>query len=74
MSKQISKSNFKTHALECFRTIEKTGQPFIITNHGKPSLMVSLIKKKVPLDVLKDSVMKFEDPTKPVADNDWDLA
>ena len=74
MSKQISKSNFKKHALECFRMIEKTGQPFIITNHGKPSLMISLIKKEMPLDVLGNSVMKFEAPTMPVADSNWDFA
>ena len=40
MEKRISKSNFKTHALEYFREVEQTGQPLIITDHGRPVLKI----------------------------------
>src|SRR2546423_10383847 len=32
MSKLISKSRFKAHALELFRQVEHTGQPIVITD------------------------------------------
>lgn len=36
----ISKSEFKVHALEVFRDIEKTGESRIITDRGKPYAIV----------------------------------
>jgi len=40
MAAHISKSRFKANALEIFRTIEQTGEPVIVTDHGRPSLEV----------------------------------
>jgi prevent-host-death family protein len=31
---------FKTHASEMLRTLERTGRPLVITQHGKPQAVV----------------------------------
>ncbi len=36
---QISKTEFKAHALEVLRDIEQSGQPRVITNRGKPTVL-----------------------------------
>ena len=76
--KMISKSRFKPRALEIMRGIEKTGQPVIITDHGKPTLELRPYKanqvKQDPIAYLKNSVLEYTDPTKPVAGEDWDAA
>jgi prevent-host-death family protein len=73
---QISKSRFKPHALEIMRRVEKTGQAIVITDHGLPVLELRPFRADVlqdnPADYLRDTVIKYEDPTEPVADDDWD--
>jgi len=34
----ISKTDFKAHALEVLRDIEKNGVPRVITNRGRPTI------------------------------------
>ncbi len=70
---QVSKSYFKVHALSVLREIEESGEARIITDHGKPKLEVRKLRQQEtePLDVLRGSVVKFDDPTAPVADSDW---
>ena len=36
--RRVSKSQFKAHALELFRQIEASGEPLVITDHGRPTL------------------------------------
>ena len=76
MQVQVSKSNFKAHALEIMRDVEKSGSGVIITAHGKPSLVVSKYSSKdlSPLDLLRNSVIEFNSPTDPVSEDDWELA
>lgn len=71
---QVSKSEFKAKALEYFRQIEATGEPLIVTDHGKPALEVRpyRVAKRSPLDVLRSSVLRYENPTEPVGDDDWE--
>jgi len=73
---QVSKSEFKAKALEYFRQIEATGETLIVTDHGKPALEVRpyRIAERRPLDVLRSSVLRYENPTEPVGDNDWEAA
>ena len=73
---RISKTEFKAHALEVFRDIEKNGQSRIITDRGRPTLEIRKLRQREesPLVVLKGSVIKFEDSTAPVADDDWENA
>jgi antitoxin (DNA-binding transcriptional repressor) of toxin-antitoxin stability system len=73
---QVSKSEFKAKALEYFRQIEGSGESVIVTDHGKPALEVRPYrgKDRHPLDILRGSVVSYENPTEPVADSDWEAA
>jgi PHD/YefM family antitoxin component YafN of YafNO toxin-antitoxin module len=73
---QVSKSEFKAKALEFFRQIEASGESVVVTDHGKPALEVRTYRsmERNPLDVLRGSVVRYENPTEPVADGDWEAA
>jgi len=74
LTRTVSKSGFKSRALEYFRQIERDRKPLIITDRGKPVLKVVPFSDD-PEDLLMElrgSVLKYEDPTKPVAESDWD--
>lgn len=74
MENVISKSKFKPHALEYFRQIERTGKEVIITDRGKPVLKIVPYSED-PTDALKalrNSVLKYEDPTAPVGLDNWE--
>ena len=49
------------------------GQELIITDHAKPVLKISPIKEepKVVLKELRNSVLFYENPLEPVAENDF---
>lgn len=70
----VSKSRFKAHALALFRQVEETGQPLIITDRGTPVLKLSKYREdpKAALQMLRESVVKYHAPTKPVAEDDWE--
>ncbi|MDR7555358.1 MAG: type II toxin-antitoxin system prevent-host-death family antitoxin [Armatimonadota bacterium] len=71
---QVSKSRFKARALEYLRRVQETGQPVVILDRGRP------VVKVVPytgdaheiLRVLRGSVRRYEQPTRPVALDDWE--
>ena len=42
--RQVSRSQFKAHALELFRQLEASGEPLAVTEHGRP------IEEVRPLD------------------------
>jgi antitoxin (DNA-binding transcriptional repressor) of toxin-antitoxin stability system len=74
MGEMISKSQFKPRALQYFREIEKTGQELIISDRGKPVLKIVPYTEN-PADALKslrNTVVKYEDPTGPVGLEDWE--
>jgi hypothetical protein len=72
---QVSKSQFKAKALEFFRQVETTGNPLVITDRGRPALEVRVYRPHVrnPLDVLRGSVLRFDDPLAPVGEDDWEV-
>ncbi|MGF6440122.1 prevent-host-death family protein [Paraburkholderia youngii] len=72
---EVSKSEFKARALEYFRQVEASGESVVVTDHGKPALEVRPYRsdERDPLDVLRGSVVRFEDPTAPV-DVEWEAA
>jgi prevent-host-death family protein len=74
MSAHISKSKFKAKALEYFRQVETTGEPLVITDHGKPALEIRKIAKddRDPLEILRGSVLRYDDPFEPVGVEDWE--
>ncbi len=73
---QISKSEFKAHALEVLREVEQSGKAKIITDRGKPTLEIRKLRRKEtePLDLLKGTVLKYEAATTPVSEDDWENA
>jgi len=74
MSVQVSKSQFKAKALEFFRQVELTGESVVVTDHGQPKLEVRPYQPRIrnPLDVLRGSVLRYDKPTAPVAEDDWE--
>lgn len=75
MGARISKSKFKARALELFRQVEASGEPLIVTDHGQPTLEIRPFRPALnaePLEILKGSVLRYDDPTEPVGDHDWD--
>ena len=76
MNKQVSKSQFKAKALELFRQIETSGEPLIVTDHGQPKLEVRRYQPltQTPLEVLRGSLLRYDEPMEPVGAEDWDAA
>lgn len=66
----VSKSQFKARALEYFRHVEATGEALVITDRGKPVLELSPYPRRDPgeiLESLRGTVLRYDDPTDPVA-------
>lgn len=74
MGVQVSKSQFKAKALEFFRQVEDSGEPVVITDHGQPKLEVRPFKPvaRHPLEVLRGSVLRYDNPTAPINEDDWE--
>jgi antitoxin (DNA-binding transcriptional repressor) of toxin-antitoxin stability system len=75
MLQQVSKSQFKAKALEFFRMVESSGESLVVTDHGEPKLEVRPFHStsRQPLEILRGTVLRFDRPTEPVADDDWEL-
>lgn len=74
MRETVSKSQFKPHALEYFRQVEKTRTPLVITDRGRPVLKLVPYTED-PAETLRElrgSVLKYQDPTEPVGLEDWE--
>jgi antitoxin (DNA-binding transcriptional repressor) of toxin-antitoxin stability system len=76
MDTEVSKSQFKARALEYFRDVERSGEPLIVTDRGEPRLEVRRFTAQLrsPLDILRGSVLRYDQPTEPVGKDDWDAA
>ena len=74
MSIVVSKSVFKAQALAFVRKVERTGEPIVITHHGKPVLTLAPYREEPAesLRVLRDSVVRYDGPFEPVSDEDWE--
>ncbi|MEW5709884.1 MAG: type II toxin-antitoxin system prevent-host-death family antitoxin [Pseudomonadota bacterium] len=74
MGKVVSKSKFKPRALELFREVQETGEELIITDRGRPVLKIVPYAPKPDegLQPLRNSVLKYEQPTEPVGLEDWE--
>lgn len=74
MPSSVSKSRFKAHALEYFRQVELSGKPLIITDRGKPVLQLVPYQDDpdAAVRVLRETVVKYRAPTRPVGDDDWE--
>ena len=74
MTSSVSKSRFKAHALEYFRQVETSGKPLIITDRGKPVLRLVPYRgdPESAVRVLRETVVKYAAPTRPVGEDDWE--
>ena len=74
MENTVSKSQFKPKSLQYFRQVEETGKELIITHHGKPVLKVVPYSENQAdvLKALRNSVLKYDNPTEPVGLEDWE--
>jgi len=74
MSETISKTQFKARALEYFRQVERTRTELVITDRGRP--VVKLVpftgEPGYALLALRDSVVRYDAPTEPVGEEDWE--
>ena len=74
MEQVVAKSKMRAHFSELSREVERTCQELIITDRGKPVLKLVPYAQKAEaiLDSLRGSVVRYDDPTKPVAEEDWE--
>ncbi len=72
--KTVSKSKLKAKALEYFREVEESGEPLVITDRGKPVLEIVPYRSDPgqAWQALAGSVLHYENPTEPVATEDWE--
>nr|WP_168736283.1 type II toxin-antitoxin system Phd/YefM family antitoxin [Burkholderia sp. Tr-862] len=72
----VSKSEFNARALEYFRLVEASGESLIVTDHGKPTLEIRPYRSREaqPLDILRGSVMRYDNPLDPIAEDDWEAS
>lgn len=70
----VTKSQFKTKALEYFRKVEASGESVVITDHGQPTIEIRRYRhgQRPPLEQLRGSVVEFREPTTPVSEDDWE--
>ncbi len=72
--KAVSKSKLKAKALEYFREVERTGEKLVVTDRGRPVLEITPYHGD-PDDAwrtLRGTVLEYEDPTEPVASEEWE--
>lgn len=70
---ETSKSECKAPAYKCFRLVEETGDSILLTDRGTPRIEVRLFRGEMrdAREVLKASVLPYEDPFEPV-ESEWE--
>ena len=72
MPNTVSKSEFARRALTYLREVEQTGEALILTDRGCAVLRV--VPQATANDVLaslRGCVVRYDDPTEPVATDTW---
>jgi hypothetical protein len=74
VNKHVSKSEFKSRALELMREVEESGSTLIVTDRGQPVVEVRKFTKTArdPLEELRGSILFYERPFDPVGEDDWE--
>ncbi len=74
MSMTVSKSKLKTHMLRIFREIEQSGDDLVVTDHGKPVLLITPLRPQQQVETvfadLEGQVAYPEDINSPTTD-EW---
>jgi prevent-host-death family protein len=73
--KTMSKSRLKPRLLEIMREIEETGEELVVTDHGKPTLVISPFRERKPPEELfaaeRGRLILHEDPDTPT-EGEWE--
>jgi len=76
MGQIVSKSQFKPKVLHYFRQVQEKGIELIITDHGKPVIRIIPYNTQNHTDILnglRNTVIKYDDPTEPVGLEEWEV-
>jgi prevent-host-death family protein len=72
--KTLSKSKLKPRLLEIMREIEETGEELVVTDHGKPTLVIRPYRETLPPEVVfaaeRGRLVFHEDPDTPT-EGEW---
>lgn len=76
LPKQVSKGVLKSHMLEYFREIQRTGQELIVTDHHRPVLKIVALKQpskntQAIFKPYRNRLVYREDITAPTTD-EWE--
>jgi prevent-host-death family protein len=75
VTKTVSKSEFKPRALAYLREVEVSGDALVITDRGRPVVRIEPYRPaRETLERLRGCVVRYEEPTEPVAADDWEAA
>jgi prevent-host-death family protein len=73
----ISKSKLKPRLLEIMRDIEEAGEELVVTDHGRPALVIAPYRERRPPEELfaaeRGRLVFHEDPNTPIEDECTDL-
>jgi len=74
MATTVSKSRFKARALAYFRQVQSTGEELVVTDRGRPVARVVPfhLDPMEELRQLRNSVVRYDRPTSPVGEEDWE--
>ena len=74
METVISKSKLKPRILEYLREVETTHREIIVTDRGRPVLKIVPYagEEEDLLAALRNTVVRYDDPTEPVGLEDWE--
>ncbi|CAN7695672.1 type II toxin-antitoxin system Phd/YefM family antitoxin [Caballeronia sp. LjRoot31] len=75
-NRRVSKSEFKAKASEFFRLVESSGESLIVTDLGQPTLELRPYQTDArdPLDLLRGSLLRYDNPMDPAGEDDWAAA
>lgn len=74
MNKKITKSKLKAKMLEYFREVEKTGNPLIVTDYGKPVLKIVPFEEDLSIEdafLCVPKTVTYSDDCWENDDEDW---
>ncbi len=73
---KVSKTEFNANVFEYFDYIEASGQSMVVTNRGKPIVEIRAYRgdNRSPLDILRGSLIRYDNPTDTIDVEDWQAA
>ncbi len=75
MSRTVSKSMFKPKVLQYLREVEEKGEALVITDRGRPVVRIEPYAEGDDVfRLLRGVVLRYESPTEPVAEGDWEAS